>query len=299
MKTDNHHHHPHTHTHINIKENTNYIVSAFNKKILNIQTSSQLRLLLSTESSLSFKSIFIFIIAAIQHFPHNIAMFYEILSQLIDKVNSTTHPISSKIEIIDTMIIKHLFIDQYATYINVINKNFEYIFSENNVYYYLIYEISKHNITIFIFDILVTFSYLIYDYGVVNASTTQHHKMQTRKETYHILQKIKQKYICVDLDRIYCAGCSLHAQTFIITYMNTFLCGTNNNNDKDKDNSLLLNKQIHSVSKMINSIRTNIVVLENIIKQQQDNNNNVLKEIESIFNKMNYHSQQYTIQFTP
>ena len=126
-----------------------------NKKTFNIQTSNQLKVYLLNENVYSLKNILLFNNTAMKHFHQNLSLFYEILSQLIDKINDTVNNQNIKYEQSDKSLILS-FVSDYSSYLDIINKNFDSIFSQELITYYL-YSFSKHNITVFIFCIHIGF----------------------------------------------------------------------------------------------------------------------------------------------
>ena len=151
-----------------------------NKKSFNIQTNNQLKAYLLNENVFSLKNILLFINTAMKHFHQNLSLFYEILSQLIDKINDTVNNQSIKYEQSDKSLIVS-FVSEYSSQLDIINKNFDSIFSQELITYYL-YSFSKHNITVFIFCIMTTFTYISFEVDSNKVS---------RKEIYRRLQKIR------------------------------------------------------------------------------------------------------------
>ena len=65
---------------------------------------------------------------------------------------------------------------------------------------------------------MTTFTYIAFDINKGRSS---------KKEVYHILQKVRNKYICNDMNRILCPGCSLNCITKMLVYINRFITNKN------------------------------------------------------------------------
>lgn len=256
------------------------------KKIYNIQTTTQIKSYLLNENINSLKTIILFILSAIKQFPKNISLFYEILLQLIDKINVSPDNQSIKCEPGDKNLISSLFED-YSNEIEIINKNFDNIFSDELINYYLI-SISKHNITIFIFCVMTAFTYISFDIEKSKNS---------KKEIYHLLQKIKNKYICKDLNRILCPGCSLNCITKVILYINRFISNKSssqeniNNLNFYKEEELKNQEEICSTLNMLNRkviiIKNGIDFIEQLIQEEKIYREKVTKEMNELINQYN------------
>ena len=248
------------------------------KKMFNIQTSSQLKSYLLNENVYSLKTILYFIFSAMRNFPKNLSLFYEILLQLIEKINITIDNQSIKYDSNDKNIII-TFLSEYQSEIEIINKHFDCIFSDELINYYL-YSVSKHNITIFIFCIMTTFTYIAFDINKGRSS---------KKEVYHILQKVRNKYICNDMNRILCPGCSLNCITKMIVYINRFI--TNKNEDsvsikvvqeEEMKNKEDLLSKLNMLNGKVTVIRSGIDQLEKLIQDEKNNSERVMKEMKEL-----------------
>lgn len=243
------------------------------KNVYNIQTSQQLKSYLSNENIHSLKSILFFLLSSLKHYQNNISLFYEILSQLIEKINtSNSHQI--RYDQADKSILM-IFLSDYSGQISIINKQFDNIFSEENVNYYL-FSNSKHNITIFLFFILATFSFISFE---VEGSKS------SKKEIYHTLQRIRSKYICNDMNRILCPGCSLNCMTRTLIFINKFITGKIYNDEKrlireeEIKNREERMKQLQFLTSRINIIKKGIDQLENWINDEKVQKERVIKEL--------------------
>ena len=248
------------------------------KKMFNIQTSSQLKSYLLNENVFSLKIILYFIFSAMRNFPKNLSLFYEILLQLIEKINITVDNQSIKYDSNDKNIII-TFLSEYQFDIEIINKQFDFIFSDELINYYL-YSVSKHNITIFIFCIMTTFTYIAFD---INKSRS------SKKEVYHILQKVRNKYICNDMNRILCPGCSLNCITKMLVYINRFITNKNEDNvsikvsqEEDMKNKEDLLSKLNMLNGKVTVIRAGIDQLEKLIQDEKNNSERVMKEMKEL-----------------
>lgn len=254
------------------------------KKIYNIQSTTQIKSYLLNENINSLKTIILFILSAIKQFPKNISLFYEILLQLIDKINVSVDYQNIKWDPSDKSLITNLFED-YSNEIEIINKNFDNIFSDELINYYLI-SISKHNITIFIFCLMTAFTYISFDIEKSKNS---------KKEIYHLLQKIRNKYICRDLNRILCPGCSLNCITKVIVYINRFISNKSSSQDNinnlgyTKEEEVKNQEEIISTLNMLNSkviiIKNGIDFIEQLIQEEKINREKVIKEMNALINQ--------------
>ena len=248
------------------------------KKMFNIQTSTQLKSYLLNENVFSLKTILHFIFSAMRNFPKNLSLFYEILLQLIEKINITVDNQSIKYDSNDKNIII-TFLSEYQFDIEIINKQFDFIFSDELINYYL-YSVSKHNITIFIFCIMTTFTYIAFD---INKSRS------SKKEVYHILQKVRNKYICNDMNRILCPGCSLNCITKMLVYINRFITNKNEDNvsikvsqEEDMKNKEDLLSKLNMLNGKVTVIRAGIDQLEKLIQDEKNNSERVMKEMKEL-----------------
>lgn len=248
------------------------------KKLFNIQTSSQLKSYLLNENVYSLKTILYFILSAMRNFPKNLSLFYEILLQLIEKINNTIDNQNIKYEQNDKNIII-TFLSEHQSEIEIINKHFDSIFSDELINYYL-YSVSKHNITIFIFSIMTTFTYIAFD---INKSRS------SKKEVYHMLQKVRNKYICNDMNRILCPGCSLNCITKMIVYINRFIMIKTEENvsnktiqEEEMKNKEDLLSKLNMLNGKVTLIRTGISQLERLIQDEKNNSERVMKEMNEL-----------------
>ena len=245
-----------------------------NKKSFNIQTNNQLKAYLLNENVCSLKNILLFINTAMKHFHQNLSLFYEILTQLIDKINDTVNNQCIKYEQSDKSLIVS-FVSEFSSQLEIINQNFDSIFSQELITYYL-YSFSKHNITVFIFCIMTTFTYISFE---VEANKT------SRKEIYHLLQKIRNKYICCDMNRVLCPGCSLNCITKMLIYINRFITekSPEQNCNEIKEELQKMNK----LSGKITVIKSGIEMLEKLLEEEKRNSKRVMEEM----NKLLIHSK--------
>ena len=245
-----------------------------NKKSFNIQTNNQLKAYLLNENVFSLKNILLFINTAMKHFHQNLSLFYEILIQLIDKINDTVNNQSIKYEQSDKSLIVS-FVSEYSSQLDIINKNFDSIFSQELITYYL-YSFSKHNITVFIFCIMTTFTYISFEVDSNKVS---------RKEIYHLLQKIRNKYICSDMNRVLCPGCSLNCITKMLIYINRFIT-----EKSPEQNSSEMKEELHEMNKLsgkITVIKSAIEMLEILLEEEKRNSKRVTEEM----NRLLIHSK--------
>lgn len=241
-----------------------------NKKTFNIQTSNQLKAYLLNENVYSLKNILLFINTAMKHFHQNLSLFYEILSQLIDKINDTVNNQNIKYEQSDKSLILS-FVSDYSSYLDIINKNFDSIFSQELITYYL-YSFSKHNITVFIFCIMTTFTYISFEIEANKVS---------RKEIYHLLQKIRNKYICCDMNRVLCPGCSLNCITKMLIYINRFISVKQEQNciEEEKEDAL---QEINNLNSKVTIIKSGIEILEKLLEDEKTHSKMVTKEMNEL-----------------
>ena len=127
---------------------------------------------------------------------------------------------------------------------------------------------------------MTTFTYIAFD---INKSRS------SKKEVYHILQKVRNKYICNDMNRILCPGCSLNCITKMLVYINRFITNKNEDNvsikvsqEEDMKNKEDLLSKLNRLDGKVTVIRAGIDQLEKLIQDEKNNSERVMKEMKEL-----------------
>ncbi len=175
----------------------------------NIQSSSQLKNYLYTENIFSLKIILMFLINATRQFSTNLILFYEIIINLIDKLNSSSNN-NIKGDEYDKYYIS-VFISENKNILFILNKLFNDVYSQNTLEFYF-FSKNKHNISVLLYMIMTGFTYYSFE-----IEKDKHPK----KEIHKLLLNTKNKFLCNDNDKIFCQGCSLKSVDLINNYLKT------------------------------------------------------------------------------
>jgi hypothetical protein len=175
----------------------------------NIQSSSQLKNYLYTENIFSLKIILMFLINATRQFSNNLILFYEIIINIIDKLNSSTNN-NIKGDEYDKYYIS-VFISENKNILFILNKLFNDVYSQDTLEFYF-FSKNKHNISVLLYMIMTGFTYYSFE-----IEKDKHPK----KEIHKLLLNTKNKYLCNDNDKIFCQGCSLKSVDLINNYLKT------------------------------------------------------------------------------
>ena len=127
---------------------------------------------------------------------------------------------------------------------------------------------------------MTTFTYIAFD---INKSRS------SKKEVYHILQKVRNKYICNDMNRILCHGSSLNCITKMLVYINRFITNKNEDNvsikvsqEEDMKNKEDLLSKLNMLNGKVTVIRAGIDQLEKLIQDEKNNSERVMKEMKEL-----------------
>ncbi len=175
----------------------------------NIQSSSQLKNYLYTENIFSLKIILMFLINATRQFSNNLILFYEIIINIIDKLNSSTNN-NIKGDEYDKYYIS-VFISENKNILFILNKLFNDVYSQNTLEFYF-FSKNKHNISVLLYMIMTGFTYYSFEIEKDN---------HPKKEIHKLLLNTKNKFLCNDNDKIFCQGCSLKSVDLINNYLKT------------------------------------------------------------------------------
>ena len=177
----------------------------------NIQSSSQLNNYLMNENIYLTKNILFFLITALRQFHRNLIIFYEILKSLLEKLNNPFNDKSFIYEKNDSFYI-NLIINDYNKEINIINKNFDNIFTLENIEHFL-FSNNKHKVNVLLYSFMVTFTFY----------TEKIEKIKRpRNDIFKLLESLKEKYICNSETSKLCECCSCNSIIKIISYLNEF-----------------------------------------------------------------------------
>ena len=252
------------------------------KCTFNIQSSSQLKNYLLTENIFSLKIILVFLINATRQFSKNLILFYEIILNLIEKLNSSINN-NIKGEESDKNFIL-IFISENKNIFNILNNYFNNVFSQDTLEYYF-FSKNKHNISVLLYMVMIGFTYYSFEIEKDN---------HPKKEIHKLLLNTKNKFLCNDNDKIFCQGCSLKSVDLINNYLkkigkefletktkkfmfsserkpmklkhNLCLSSSNKNiyfNDLIFDNIININNEINKLDKLISEEKNFLMKIKN------------------------------------
>ena len=238
----------------------------------NIQTSSQLKNYLYTENIFSLKIILIFLINATRQFSNNLILFYEIIINLIDKLNSSTYN-NIKGDEYDKYYIS-VFISENKNILFILNKLFNDVYSQDTLEFYF-FSKNKHNISVLLYMIMTGFTYYSFE-----IEKDKHPK----KEIHKLLLNTKNKYLCNDNDKVFCQGCSIKSVQLINNYLKIIGKEINDNKQKkfimrSERKPMKLNHNLH-ISSSSRNIYLNQIIRDSII-----NINNEINYLENLITK--------------
>ena len=240
----------------------------------NIQSSSQLNNYLMNENIYLTKNILFFLITALRQFHRNLIIFYEILKSLLEKLNNPFNDKSFIYEKNDSFYI-NLIINDYNKEINIINKNFDNIFTLENIEHFL-FSNNKHKVNVLLYSFMVTFTFY----------TEKIEKIKRpRNDIFKLLESLKEKYICNSETSKLCECCCYNSIIKIISYLNQF------NEEKKSKMKKFVNiykiekekeeeiKKIDNLYNKIYNIEKNIRIFEKLIQKNKSFSINIQKEL--------------------
>lgn len=259
-----------------------------------IENQFQLKSHLAKNNYTNPKTLFLFIISSFHAFTKkNYGLLYQILSSFISKIEAHASSISY-----DTISIyqytKYIY-QEYDCYINLINKKFGNLLIQSSFHYLSTH--SKHSMIILLLSLMISFTYIIFDIDKTKTS---------KRETYHLLKSIKQKHLCQDMDRIMCPVCSINCITLIRDYLSLFMTKSyyksksvktgddeikndnwklNNNYSNSNSKSTIdddMNERVFHIVLLMESINTEIINLEKLIKNDRLDVDEIKEKIKQI-----------------
>ena len=261
-----------------------------NKKIkpmrcsFNIQSTSQLINCLMNENIYLTKNILIFLITALRHYHRNLIFFYEILKNLLEKLNNNNiYNNKSFVNEKTNSFFINLLINENNKEIIFINKYFDNIFSFENIEN-LLYSNNKHKINVLLFSFMVTFTYHSEEIEKINCP---------KKDIFKLLEFLKDKYLCSLETNKLCDCCSLSCIIKVYEYLNKF-----NNEKKNTFINIYMKekkeeeekKHIEKLYYKLYDVEKNIKNFENYILKNKTFSNYIQKELKQIdlkYEKMN------------